>query len=310
MDPAQLLSPSEFARETGQDKDLLRKWRQRYGFPELHTAASGARGYTREQVAELRLILRLQDAGLPPARTIGRPLDELERCCALLAPDTPSDTPIAQIVHLLRGPNPEHIDDWLAAELGGRGLTRFVTEVAAPLTAALGQAWSIGDVDVHHEHLFSAMLARCLDRAAARHQPAAGAPRVLLATLSGEQHTLGLHMLRALLTEHGAICLDLGASAPAGEIAASARSVRADVVALSFSTAYPRRRVLPDLRHLRAELAPDVALWAGGAGARPLSRPPPGVALFDDLLAAVAAYETLRDRSRAPAPARAAEGAE
>ena len=54
-----------------------------------------------------------------------------------------------------------------------------------------------------------------------------------------------------------------------------------------------------DLRAIRAELPAEVALWAGGAGARDLERTPRGVHVFDTLQATRMALAPYRKRSRA-----------
>ena len=46
----------------------------------------------------------------------------------------------------------------------------------------------------------------------------AGGPRVLLTTLPGEPHGLGLLMVEALLTLDGCRCLSLGVQTPPGDI--------------------------------------------------------------------------------------------
>lgn len=290
MQSTELVSPADFARETGQDKDLLRKWRQRYGFPELHSDATGTRGYTRQQIVRLRLILRLQQAGLPTARTIDRPMEELEQYCATLAPAAVADASVGRAIGLLRSVRPAEFDAWLGAQRADRGLADFVNGLAVPLTVAVGQAWAAGEIDIYHEHLYSAVLASHLElAAAAAPRPAEGAPRVLFATLHGEHHALGLLMTRALFAEQGAECIHLGTDLPAGDVVAAATGFQADIVALSFSFAYPKRHVLPDLKHLRSALPQRIALWAGGAATRGIRRPPRGVGLFDDLPAACTA---------------------
>jgi len=88
----------------------------------------------------------------------------------------------------------------------------------------------------------------------------------LMTTLPDEQHGLGLLMLAALLSLRGACCISLGIQTPVQDIVEAAKAHRADVVALSFSNAYPQRRILPALEELRQRLDGEVEVWAGGAG--------------------------------------------
>lgn len=63
---------------------------------------------------------------------------------------------------------------------------------------------------------------------------------------------------------------------PLLDIAQAAAAHQADIVALSFSTAFPARRVPPALFQLRELLPVDIALWAGGEGMQHVA-PPDGV---------------------------------
>lgn len=56
------------------------------------------------------------------------------------------------------------------------------------------------------------------------------------------------------------------------EIARAAEAHRADIVALSFSIAFPNRQVPALLQQLRQLLPSGVALWAGGAGTSDAAR--------------------------------------
>ncbi|HSW23973.1 MAG TPA: cobalamin-binding protein, partial [Burkholderiaceae bacterium] len=68
----------------------------------------------------------------------------------------------------------------------------------------------------------------------------------------------------------------------------AAAAHRADIVALSFSAAFPRRRVAAVLDELRAALPRATVLWAGGAGVRRVAAPA-GVELTSTWDAATAA---------------------
>ncbi|MEO8411080.1 MAG: hypothetical protein ABI478_10955, partial [Propionivibrio sp.] len=76
---------------------------------------------------------------------------------------------------------------------------------------------------------------------------------------------------------------------------------RIDIVALSFSSAFPTRLLPAVLRQLRQLLPPEVALWAGGAT---LERVPAsdGVLALPTLEAALTALQVWRDEHLAPLP--------
>src|SRR5690606_15844368 len=121
--------------------------------------------------------------------------------------------------------------------------------------------------------------------------PRGRGPEVMLTTLPGEMHGLGLLMVEALLALEGAQCVSLGTQTPVPDIAQAARAWDADVVAVSFSAAFAQRQAQSALQQLRDALPHAVQLWAGGAAVRAL-RPVPGVRILPDL---PAAEEALRD---------------
>jgi DNA-binding transcriptional MerR regulator/methylmalonyl-CoA mutase cobalamin-binding subunit len=272
-------SPNEHAamsiaaveRDTGLAKDTLRVWERRYGFPQPARDACGERAYPPEQVEKLRLIKRLLDQGERPGRLIRASPDELSALLgsrqgtSAAAPDAaPSE--LAVLLPLIR----EHRGDALRAALNQsllkRGLQRFVMDVVAPLNRHIGEAWLRGEIEVAEEHLYTEQMQNVLRGAISAHPGAAQPPRVLLTTLPEEEHALGLLMAEAMLAAEGAQCVSLGTRTPLTDIRSAALMSRAQVVALSFSAAYPARQAQDALSSLRALLPAGVAIWAGGAG--------------------------------------------
>ena len=142
------------------------------------------------------------------------------------------------------------------------------------------------------EHLFTELTKRALRQAVAGIAAGSTPPRVLLTTVPGEPHELGLLMVEALFALEGAQCVPLGVQMPLTEIANAATAHRADIVALSFSVAFPYRRIPALLDQLRTMLPESTSLWAGGSGVS-LAEAPEGITLMrslDDGLAALAGW--------------------
>lgn len=264
------LSIAAVERETRLSKDVLRVWEKRYGFPAPERDANGERCYPREQVERLRLMKRLMDQGLRPGRLARLPAGELAALLAR-APAAPGrnarqeSAPLEELLATLER-EPAVLQDALQQHLVRQGLDRFVEDVAAPLTAAVGTGWEDGRFDVADEHFYTEVMTRVLRQAIAALPAAGSAPKILLTTLAGETHGLGLMMAEALLALDDASCVSLGTDTPLPSILRAAAMHEADIVALSFSAAYPRRQLAASLQELRALLPPQVALWAGGAG--------------------------------------------
>jgi len=272
-------------RDTGLSKDVLRMWERRYGFPVPERDANGERLYPAEQVERLRLVKRLMDQGHRPGKLIATPTQEL----VLLAPrrgravrtesETVDSAGQEELLALVKQHDADGYMHALQQRLARQGLQHFVQDIVAPLTHRVGQAWEEGRFEVFEEHLFTELTKRVLRQAIAALPRGTGSPRVLLTSVPDEQHILGLLMVEALLTLEGAECIPLGTQMPLLEISRAARAHRTDIVALSFSAAFPPRQIPSLLAQLRAALPDGVALWVGGGGVQRIT-PPPGVLRF------------------------------
>lgn len=266
-------------QETGLSKDVLRKWETRYHNPIPGRDQHGDRVYSREQVARLRMVKRLMERGFRPSRLLAMSEDELAGLAAGLASARGAEddgAAVAELLELIRKHQPMKLRTALKRQLQGQGLKSFVLDTMAPLSVAVGEAWSAGEIRVFEEHLFSDIAASTLRQALEAIDAPEGRPRILMTTLPGEAHTLGLLMAACLFALHGAHCVYLGTEMPAAEIAQAARAHAVDIVALSFSRAFPARQIAPALLGLRQQLPADIGLVAGGAGVG-RQKPVPGV---------------------------------
>lgn len=300
MKAERIVNVAQLEQETGLAKDRLRKWRSRYGFPiPVCAGEGGGWAYTDRQIVQLRLIRRLLDGGLRPQQIVGAPQEQLERllagmpCGDLFAQSRPA---VDEAIGLLGRNAHAELERLLERELGKGSASNFVINFAAPLMTAVGDAWARGKLAVYQEHLCTSLLMARLSIELAALHPRQGYPRVMLATPSEETHALGLMMARVVLADNGAECLYLGAQVPTLELAQAATACGADIVALSFSFAFPGRKVRPELTRLRQSLPDSVEIWAGGMGLDAIRRPPAGVRLFSDLASAA---ESLHERAGA-----------
>lgn len=300
-DLAQNISAVE--RETGLSKDVLRMWERRYGFPKPARDENGERQYSQAETAKLRSIKRLMDAGARPGKLIGLSLAELESMSDARAPVRPEASVASlerDVVAMLKLHDASTLQHAFTQWLMRQGLQRFVLETVAPVNRAVGDAWMRGELAVFEEHLCTEILKGALRAAINAFPRQVGSPRVLLTTLPSEQHGLGLLMVEALLVPEGALCVSLGPQTPLDEIRRASVAHKADIVALSFSAAFPLRQATDGLANLRRHLPAAVALWAGGEMTRRVRKSLPGVTLLPELATAVTALRNWRT-SRAPA---------
>ena len=215
--PALLMPIAAVERELGLGKDTLRVWEKRYGFPQPLRSESGDRLYPSDQIERLKLILRLLDAGHRPGKVVG--LDKIS-LQALMERGT-SKSPATQnrqaasieaFLSLIASHDVAGLRRGLAHAQLTLGLSTFVTDLVAPLTSAVGQAWAQGRFEIFEEHLYTEAIGTAL-RFAIASLPAQSAhqgPNVLLTTLPKEPHGIGLLMAQTLLSLEGCNCISLG----------------------------------------------------------------------------------------------------
>jgi len=287
-------------RDVGVSKDVLRVWERRYGFPVPDRDPHGERLYPAGQVLRLRLIKRLMDLGHRPGRLMTTSVDALEALAAssrgAKAPDGDTGShELGELFALIREHDGPAYLQAMQQRLARQGLRQFVQDTVGPLTVQIGFAWERGQLQVFEEHLFTELTARVLRHAIAA-VPGGREPRVLLTTLPKEPHEMGLLMVEAVLSLEGAQCISLGTQMPLMEIVDAVAAHQIDVVALSFSAAFPARQTRALLEQLRAALSGTTELWAGGAGVRKLAAPD-GVMCMASLDSAIAAVTRWRLRA-------------
>lgn len=257
-------------RDTGLSKDTLRIWERRYGFPRPQRDGQGERLYDRAQVDQLRLLKRLMDAGHRPGRIVALPMQDLQALAtsAASAASAAEAGDIADAMALVRRHDVRSLRHLLQRLLARQGVAQFLTEVISPLNTVVGEAWMRGRLEVFEEHLYTEVVQSVLRGAIAAlpETPRGGSGvRVLLATLPGEPHGLGILMAEAMLALEGAETLSLGTQTPLADIVRAAQAFDARLVALGFTPCTPPHQIVASLAELRARLPAAVALWAGGS---------------------------------------------
>jgi DNA-binding transcriptional MerR regulator/methylmalonyl-CoA mutase cobalamin-binding subunit len=297
------VSISDVERETGLSKDTLRVWERRYGFPTPERDGNDERIYSDEQVQRLRVIRRLLDSGLRPGKIVGLTLSEL---ASVALPNRgrptsgePKDS-TQRAMQMILGHKAGELRNHLIQSLMRLGLRQFILEVVVPLNLLVGEAWLQGSIEIFEEHLYTNQVQSLLQHALSALPAPNRAPRVLLTTLPGEEHQLGLLMAHAFFAMEGAECLSLGTQTPIADILRAVDAHGIDIVGLSC-TANPLRAVQSPLFALRERLGRDVELWLGGSAAlldAPRSDGIRRVRALPDISCAVSMWRDQRDRPR------------
>jgi methylmalonyl-CoA mutase cobalamin-binding subunit len=278
-----LLSITEVERQTGIRQATLRMWERRYGFPQPLRDRHGDRVYPLSQVERLHAVRRLVDRGIRPGQIFSGAVASTAEG-AVRQPDAGVPAQFRHIFELLLGYRLADLHGHFQHRLLEMGLRRFIIEFLAPMSVEVGLAWSRGQLPVRCEHLFSQVASSILHaKQAAVRASVHQRPTVVLATLSGEAHALGILMAEAVMASFELDCIQLGTETPALEVAAAARDTGADIVALSFSAYFPRRSMVSLVTALRTALPPSTSLWIGGDGVLGAAALGSGVETFDSL---------------------------
>jgi len=281
-----VLSIGALSRATGVPVETLRTWERRYGFPApVERIDSGHRRYPIECVERLRLVVRALGLGHKPSIVLPASSSALHDLLALGG----GDEPPARAREVPRAKGGSFVERSLdcVKRLDGEGLVQeldrawndlgamdFLAGCLGPFLRTLGESWSRGDIEVGHEHFASEYVREFLSMHWRPMSERAAGPRIVCATLSGEEHVLGLHMAATALSLAGARAIFLGANSRVEDVVLGVREQAADAVALSAALGVNRKALERDVKALVRALPRDFPVLVGGAGFEPV---PPGV---------------------------------
>jgi len=263
-----LLSIGDICSETGLSSDVVRVWERRYGFPMPVRLPSGHRRYRTEDLHRLRLIAEAVASGHRPSAAVRSSSAQLQTMVLKNSSSEPSLI-LDELMLATENANSEKIKNLLAEALFQKGLRDFVMHTIAPLLERVGIAWAEGRLDIHHEKLLTEVLEDLLRKLRNELDQQAKGPRevVLVTTLPGERHRLGLLMAALIYTSKGYKTEVLGMDVPVANIAKAARQVGARKVAVSLSILTAGESIRRLLRDLQERLPQGCALVVGGQGA-------------------------------------------
>jgi methanogenic corrinoid protein MtbC1 len=188
-----------------------------------------------------------------------------------------------RLIDLLKAGDAADLHDWLYRQLHALGLRAFIYRVMVPANLKVGEAWSKGELAVYEEHLYTELVKNLVRQSLVENHHSGIGPRVMLTTLPGEVHSLGLLMVEALLKLGGAEVISFGVEMPFRDIREAAEHHKVDVIGLSFSGYFKLDDAIVMLSGLRQMIDPKIKIWVGGAAFDKRSEMPEGIDLLDGL---------------------------
>lgn len=280
-----LLSIGELSEATGVPSETIRIWERRYGKPDPLRLPSGHRRYDESHVHWLRRMAEAVSRGFRPSQVARLSDAELNRVLVPLA-DILKDPELAALLTMIL----EFRDTDLRAmllEMGRRvpALT-FLRDHVVPLVCSASCWWADRRFAVRHEHLLSECLQDVLRALRMEAQPAITERKLLLTTLPGDQHDLGLQMAAFLAARHRIAVTLLGRDLPESEFFNAVAETKPYGVCISVSNLVGTSQLERKLSELRSALPSQIAMIVGGSSLRSFKRTIQGIdhlATFEDL---------------------------
>lgn len=271
-----MYSVTAASRISGVHPETLRAWERRYDLIQPRRDARGRRMYAAADVERLRLLRRGTELGHQISRLAGLGHDELRRVCEECPPADDRGGDLHRLVARLldavarfRGDECDEVLGLAATLLDPEVL---VQQVVTPAMRTVGERWYRGQMCTAQERLLSASARRTLGSLIATSRRRATGPVVILATLPGEQHDIGLMATALLAAAEGLDCVYLGPDIPVADLVAATRATGARSIGLSCVTRAADTGLHATLMQLCLQLPAACELWLGGAAAAELDR--------------------------------------
>ncbi len=288
-----LLTIGELSKLTGITTFTLRMWEKRYGAPHSQRLPSGHRRYPREEVPRLRAIAKALDSGYRASKVVCGTLEELQKLLGVKLPlsdqmpvpseDSGESLPSAQV----------KVEQWIEAvhrfdeniltqgffeEWSRQGPLKFILNFAVPFVYQVGKGWETGELTVSQEHFASERLEHFLSGMWRRMNERKAGLTVLLTTLPGDPHRLGIQMCSVVSSLTEAKIVYLGPNTPCEDIVSAVDQSEAGVLCISISPTMSPAKVEDYLVEIRGVLNKNVDIVIGGTGA---PEGIPGIERFD-----------------------------
>ena len=272
------ISIGELARLTGITTHTLRVWEKRYGTPRSQRLPSGHRRYPKEDVPRLRAIAKALESGYRASKVVSGTLEELH---GLMGLKPLMDTSLKSLEENLNSSNELLIERWVKAihefdddcliqsfyeQWNKHGPLKFITDYIVPLIKRVGMGWESGELTIPHEHFATECIDSFLTSKWRQLNSRKDGWKILMATLPGETHNLGLLMCAVVASLSGAKIIYLGLDTPLEDIIATANKFEPKLLCLSISAS--EKLIGPEdcLLSIRAKLKNTVKMITGGKG--------------------------------------------
>ncbi len=260
------------SQATGVSVETLRAWERRYKVVEPVRDPTGRRAYSAADVARLRLLRAATEQGHTISKLATLPTDELAKLVqsagGVARSPARGSAFVERALDAADHSDPLGVEEALTSALSLLPANEVAHTVIAPLVYEVGARWHRGELSIAQEHMVSDIVRRLIIAASRGYLRADHGPSLVLATLSGERHELGLLMCGWLAASRRLRTHYLGVDCPPEEVARFALEVEARAVLISLVMPENSVPVLEHLRDLVHLLRGKCEVWIGGGAAR------------------------------------------
>jgi DNA-binding transcriptional MerR regulator/methylmalonyl-CoA mutase cobalamin-binding subunit len=278
------------SQATGLTVETLRAWERRYGVVQPKRDPSGRRNYSAADVARLRLLRAATDLGHPISRLSRLEAESLARLVneggGQARQAARGQSFVERALDAAEHSDPSGVEEALMSAIALLSPHEVANTVISPLVREIGERWHRGEISIAQEHFVSDIVRRLIISASRGVIRQESTPCLVLTTLSGERHELGILQCGWLAASRRFRTHYLGIDMPAAEVARFALDVEAHAVLISMVMPEQEVPMLRQVRELAELLNPRCQLWLGGAAACHLREPqiPMGAVLLPTLV--------------------------
>lgn len=267
--------------QTGLSPHVLRVWEKRYSAVSPFRTESNRRIYTDDELRRLKNLSLLTGLGYSIGQIAKLPCQELQLLISkhqdektLTAESASSKSSSAvenqfitkaiQATKAMDQQKMMRVFDEATLTLGYSGL---LERILIPFMKHVGDLWQQGAITASDEHAASCAVKDYLASTARPFSASADAPRIIVATPTGQLHEIGAVIVSNLAKKLGWNVTYLGASLPAIEIASAAIKRKARAVALSIIYPADDPHLEEELETLSKHIPSKTSILAGGRSA-------------------------------------------
>jgi DNA-binding transcriptional MerR regulator len=275
------------SQATGLTVETLRAWERRYEVVRPSRDSSGRRTYSAADVARLRLLRTATELGHTISRLASLSEDELAKLVAdsggqARPGPTRGQSYVDRAIDATEHSDPSGVEEVLTSAVALLPPNEVVNTVLVPLVREVGERWHRGEVSIAQEHMVTDIVRRLIISVSRGYLRSDNGPCLVLSTLSGERHELGILMCSWLAATRRFRTHYLGVDVPPEELARFALEVDARAVLVSLVMPENEVPALDQLKALAEHLSGRCEVWVGGFAARLVTPEelPPGCVLL------------------------------